>query len=312
MNGTVLHPSKMVQNRPQTLSDGIEAIDERADVMAWLAMTQGWLSLRDVSSFLSNMYGIAPGQLGVWDEGEAREPLVKLEMPTAIPLARCFTLDLDLTPVDQLEQAGLGLWQRALPVKSLAGVLVRGRYFIKSILRRGVPVREHTPVGYRQPAVEAAPVTASTSSDALKAADELRQWLNLTYEDLEKITGIAKETFHYWRRTAATPRPSTVRRLWRVHALVRALRSRLGEERAREWLYSGHPNPIELLLQGNLEAVEVLAQKVLFSPPTARPEEQPDYAPFLPEPEFDLRVETAGAPLRRARRRPTRGRLPGS
>jgi hypothetical protein len=145
--------------------------------------------------------------------------------------------------------------------------------------------------------------------DALQAADDLRLWLGATYDDLQSITGIAKNTFHHWRRTGARPRPSTVRRLWRAHALVRALIARLGQDEAVTWLRTGPRAPLDTLFAGDLEAAEAAAHALLFRRPAARADEQEDYAPFRPEPEFEARGDAAAAPVRRASRRPRRGRL---
>lgn len=197
---------------------------------------------------------------------------------------RWLLLDTDPTPSGQFEQAGLGPWQIALQFAFALSEL--------ELLSEVPP--------------------AAAGDDALHAADELRAWLDLTYDDLAAITGIAKNTFHHWRRTGARPRPSTARRLWRAHALVRALMARLGRRPAVAWLRTGPRSPLSLLLEGDLEGAEAAAHALLFRHPTARPDEQPGYAPFRPEPEFEVRAELPAAPFRRASRRPTRGRRPGS
>jgi hypothetical protein len=147
------------------------------------------------------------------------------------------------------------------------------------------------------------------AADALRAADDLRTWLGATYDDLQAITGIAKNTIHYWRRTGASPRSSTVRRLWRAHALIKALISRLGKDAAITWLRTGPGSPLGALLSGDLEGAEAAVHQVLFRHPTGRPEEREDEAPFRPEPEFEVRTDPATAAVRRASRPPRRGRL---
>lgn len=238
--------------------------------------------------------GARPDVIFRWVKGAGTYAVVyELKTPTvARPLAtlraislRQYLMDTDPTPSEQFEQAGLGPWQSALQFAF------------------AIPELE---------LLSEVPPAAAGDDDALHAADELRAWLDLTYDDLAAITGIAKNTFHHWRRTGARPRPSTARRLWRVHALVRALIARLGRQPAVAWLRTGPRSPLSLLLEGDLEGAEEAAHALLFRHPTARPDEQPGYAPFHLEPEFEVRAELPAAPLRRAPRRPTRGRRPGS
>ena len=125
-------------------------------------------------------------------------------------------------------------------------------------------------------------------NDALQAVEDLRTRLDLTYDDLAAITGVVKNTIYDWKRTGANPRPSTVRKLWRVHTLVRALVSQLGEMEAVEWLRAGPESPLDLLRTGGLEAAELRASRLLFRPPT-KPSDQPDYVAFRPEEEDESR-----------------------
>ena len=195
--------------------------------------------------------------------------------------------DFDATPFQQAILAGLHVWRASLP-----------RVIAVPELDAAV-VAEDPP----RPAREI---------DPQRAAEDLREWLDLTYDDLAAITGIAKNTVHYWKRTGASARPSTVRKLWRVHTLVHALISQLGQTQAVEWLRAGPESPLNLLLAGDLEAVERKASRLLFRPPE-NPSDQADYVPFRPEQDFDEHVEQpATDQLRRARRRPTRGRLSDS
>jgi hypothetical protein len=140
-------------------------------------------------------------------------------------------------------------------------------------------------------------------------ADDLRNWLNVTYEDLAGITGVGKTTFHHWKRTGAEPRPATTYRLRSVHALVRALIAKLGTAGASDWLRVGTPSPFDLLLQGKYGRVETMAHDVLFS--QAGPPERnfSGFAPYDPETDFEMRSpanpERLSQPLK-----PRRIRLP--
>jgi hypothetical protein len=117
--------------------------------------------------------------------------------------------------------------------------------------------------------VRALPPTQATStsspvSAALQAADDLRAWLHLTYEDVASMSGLGKRSIHHWRATGAIPRPATVRRLLEIHALVQVLRRRLGPTQANDWFRSGMPSRLELLRNGDLDAVRTAAQEILF------------------------------------------------
>jgi len=203
--------------------------------------------------------------------------------PTRIKIVVHF----DPTPIHEGFLAGLGIWQASLS--------------------RGIVVSE-----LPAPPAREDPPRSSKENDPLQAAEDLREWLDLTYTNLESITGIAKNTIHHWKRTGASARPSTVRKLWRLHALVHALSSQLGQKQAVEWLRAGPESPLDLLLAGDLEAVEARAGRLLFRPP-AKPSDQADYAPFRPEEDIDEQTgQPATSPLRRSGRRPTRGRLSDS
>lgn len=102
------------------------------------------------------------------------------------------------------------------------------------------------------------------SSPALDAARELKDWLNVTYEDLGSLTGVGPTTFFYWQREGGRPRPNTTRDLFRLHAFVRSLRNKLGESEARSWFQSGSPSPLALVRQGEFERVEQLASDLVF------------------------------------------------
>lgn len=147
------------------------------------------------------------------------------------------------------------------------------------------------------------------ASNAVELADEIRRVLSLTYDDLEATTGIGRTTFLYWRRTGGTPRPATMRKLSRVHALVRAVVAHAGLEGTRAWFSSGTQSPLSLLLAGNLDELENKVHALVFnSSESTRPE--PFSVPaFSVEPDFDIRPASPPAPLRRASKPVRKGRL---
>lgn len=149
----------------------------------------------------------------------------------------------------------------------------------------------------------------ATADNPVAAADNLRLWLGLTYDELESITSIAKNTFHHWHRTGATPRPSTVRKLLRAYALTRAVMQQLGHQGAVDWFRAGPHSPLGAMLNGDLAAAEHAAHALLFSQATRDHDHRIGYSPFAPDPEFDVQSPADSLPLRRASRSPRRGRL---
>ncbi len=104
-------------------------------------------------------------------------------------------------------------------------------------------------------------------SRELVAVEELRQWLGLTYEQVAAATSIGLRTVHHWKGAGAAPRPRTVRTLWRLHALVSSIRRTLGVGEATQWLHTGMPSPIDLIVAGELTIVENQARRLLFVEP---------------------------------------------
>ena len=127
---------------------------------------------------------------------------------------------------------------------------------VKRRLRDLVSVGEDEETGLEQE------VTVRTNFDE---ADEVRRTLAVTWSQLESITGISEQTFYYWKRNQRTARPSTVRKLRRLLALVRAVGRQRGVDEAAEWFQTGAPSPIELMIGGQLEAVEAQVGMMLPS-----------------------------------------------
>ena len=90
----------------------------------------------------------------------------------------------------------------------------------------------------------------------LEQAEQVRERLAVTWAQLEAITGISQQTFYDWKRKNRQARPSTLRKLRRVFSLVRALERQLGQREAAQWFQTGSPSPLEVMLEGRLDAVE--------------------------------------------------------
>jgi hypothetical protein len=117
-----------------------------------------------------------------------------------------------------------------------------------------------TPASVKEPLAEVTVVEEAHESaegaapTPLEIVLELKDSLDLTWDDAEGATGIDRNTFLNWQRTGAVPRPSTVRKLMRVYGLVSALESALGKDKASTWLHGGAPSWIDVLKSGNLSA----------------------------------------------------------
>lgn len=137
---------------------------------------------------------------------------------------------------------------------------------------------------------------------ALAALDTIRRELGLTIDEVARITGIGRTTFHYWRRTGAEPRPSTVHSLWRLHALVMAIVRVRGHEAGLGWLRAGTPSPLDRLLAGEIDRVEGLSSGWLFDQPAIRRAERSVASEEEPG-EYSV---PATAPAHRSARKPVR------
>lgn len=140
--------------------------------------------------------------------------------------------------------------------------------------------REHVTPGFRRTAstTVADPEVLADLADApeLRAIEELRAWLHLSYADLARAAGLSGASLlHHWRQRYRTgspvrPRAATVEQLWRVHALIRAVAEALeGADQGyavRLWVRRAEDGatPLALLLAGRVGEVERRARRLLF------------------------------------------------
>ena len=122
------------------------------------------------------------------------------------------------------------------------------------------------------PLVEPAP--PSPAQVALAAVADLQQWLAIGQDQVAALAGYAPRCVKNWREGMG-PYPSTVRRLFDVHALVGALTRAMGTEGARLWLTDGEragaSRRDRLADDAGLRAVISEATATLFEPPTVPP-----------------------------------------
>jgi hypothetical protein len=123
------------------------------------------------------------------------------------------------------------------------------------------------------------PVTekAQTDDPILRAIDDLKSWLNVSYDELARILGWqTASNIYYWRRCAQAnepirPRASSTEPILRLHTLLQSVTEVLSgnDSRAVE-LWSRTPSslggvtPLQLLQEGRLDLVERQAASLLF------------------------------------------------
>jgi hypothetical protein len=101
---------------------------------------------------------------------------------------------------------------------------------------------------------------------AARAFDQLVEWLEADHAEVADAVALGRTTRYSWSREGHDPRASTVRKLYQTHAAVDSLRRALGRREFARWLYLGRPSPRELLLQGDLDAVQPAIREFVFQP----------------------------------------------
>jgi AcrR family transcriptional regulator len=181
------------------------------------------------------------------------------------------TADITSTPVE------------ATPPRAYAGAL--GRLYegaAESFAHPTAAVVDRSHASHGPPGTRAAtvadPEVIADLADApeLRAIEELRAWLRLSYEDVARAAGLSGASLlHHWRQRYRTgspvrPRAATVEQLWRVHALIRAVAEALegADQSYAVGLWARRPEdgvtPLELLLAGSVDEVERRAARLLF------------------------------------------------
>jgi hypothetical protein len=127
-------------------------------------------------------------------------------------------------------------------------------------------------------------LATSLGARAYAAFKDLGRWLMLDDPSVARMVGIKRTTPYAWEREGRQPRPATVRRLMQHHAVIGAVVDRLGEDSARAWLVAGSPSPVELLLDGHLDAVDQQVGDLVFS----RSVRAPSAGGYLPEDDDDV------------------------
>ncbi len=118
-------------------------------------------------------------------------------------------------------------------------------------------------------------VAATADAPVLHAVEQLHGWLNVPYDVVASIAGFRSPSLiHHWRRQhregkAVRQRASSVERLLRVHATLRAIAEALDGNvpghGVQLWARDGRDgvSPLDLLLGGDLSAFEEAARRLL-------------------------------------------------
>ena len=144
-------------------------------------------------------------------------------------------------------------------------------------------------------------------TEAGRVISELRRNLQLSIDDISATTGISRRTLFLWQSGRVTPRSSTMRPLWRLHALTRAVVEILDVAGVRSWLHAGDPSPFDQLVAGRMDLVEDEANRIIFRQPSLRPLQ---WEGARPEADDETVVSTRrGVKTRRSERTIQRPRL---
>jgi DNA-binding transcriptional regulator YiaG len=121
------------------------------------------------------------------------------------------------------------------------------------------------------PPVDEGMETALASSAAVAAVADLRRWLNLNLPQVAALSGTSRSAVLYWKRKRASPRPGAARNVYRVHALVRALRHAVAPQPALEVLRrtanEANDSAFDLLVAGRYDEAESLLRPLIFRHP---------------------------------------------
>lgn len=101
-------------------------------------------------------------------------------------------------------------------------------------------------------------------SRAYRAFRELRDWLEMSDDELAKIVEVSRTTVSMsWRNGVEPHNKAKARRLYELHSVVSALHRVLGNDLAG-WVKRGRPCPLKLLEQKKYERFERSADAVIF------------------------------------------------
>lgn len=142
-----------------------------------------------------------------------------------------------------------------------------------------------------------------SSATTATMTSQLLDWLQITYDELAKMTGISRSTLFYWKKDGVVPRNSHRRQILRLYSLISLIMRRFGRDGGLRWFDADGALAWSYIRGGDLDSAEQVVREKLFS----------NYASARPgrviEDNVDYPLPSRGAPLRRATRSSKRGRL---
>lgn len=106
-------------------------------------------------------------------------------------------------------------------------------------------------------------MTLTPQSEHLdRCFEQIKHVLGASLAEATAAAGIDRGTVYAWRKRGSTPRPGTVGAVLRLNGLVASAASAVGEDAARAWFRSGHPSPLDMLIEarGDAAAVNTVAR----------------------------------------------------
>lgn len=213
--------------------------------------------------------------------------------------------DLDATPIIP----SCAVYTLINPAQALVNVTPLGNestaiYFLTPGLRpRVVRVRD----SQRLMPSTTSPPREVRASEAVHAVRDLVDWLEVSRDEVAEICGFSLRASHYWTG-GVTPRPTTTRRLYEVHSLIRSLVKAIGSAETRNWLRGADRSGtqrLELLgeADGPARLTRAAAEFLFELPYRERPRSEP-LEDLDDRPTFEGAMP--GLPLRRPRKPPSR------
>jgi AcrR family transcriptional regulator len=167
----------------------------------------------------------------------------------------------------------------AMAFAGATGVLVGATHAVREPMERLSPIEPVPTTTTMVP--DPALVAAAADAPSLRAVEQIRGWLGVSYDAIAKMAGMGSASlFYYWKRQQAkglpiNPRPATIAPLLRLHAFVHALVETLegepGALGAQVWVRTKQhgQRPLDFLLAGRLDDAEALGRDLLFASPAA-------------------------------------------
>jgi hypothetical protein len=206
---------------------------------------------------LSGLAGVMPS---AWPEGVELE-----ELRSMIVHALSNHTELDaLITVRMHDRWGQGIMLR-IPADTPSEVLTyRLRSAAQPLHYAFGGLAGRLPGGASSPPAQPPPVRTRR---ALEAAEELRSWLDLTYDDLAAITGIGRSTLFSWRhpppgRSEVRVRRGRLGRLNLLHAVIGELVDVLGVDEARDAIREGNPSRLDQLRNADEEDLQSVVTEI--------------------------------------------------